>query len=122
MKKKHKLLLDLGSVEKALVSFNSEDYSATVIYPDTKEIELVEDYYNVTVHVYSDTLLKFPAINEKKCVDVPESGLAGVFGAETEKCFDINLPETDIEFAVVGGGLGVYLGRHKAKQNIQDKT
>jgi hypothetical protein len=40
-------------------------------------------------------------------VDVPESGLAGMIGAQTEKCYDINMPEMDVDFAVVGGGMTV---------------
>jgi len=37
-------------------------------------------------------------------VDVPETGLAGLFGVEIEKCFDINIPETEVSYAIVGGG------------------
>ncbi|MFA4960037.1 MAG: hypothetical protein WC548_00020 [Candidatus Pacearchaeota archaeon] len=104
MRKKYNLSLDLGNIEKALVSFDSEEYSTTVLYPDVKSIELIEAYYNVSVYAYDNSSLKLPAMNERKCVSVPESGLAGLFGAEAEKCFDINIPETDISFAVVGGG------------------
>jgi hypothetical protein len=105
LSKKYNLSLDLGSVDKALVSFVGEDYSATVLYPDMKSLELVEGYYNVSVYVYDNSSLKFPATSRRECVDVPESGLAGMFGVETEKCYDINMPEMDIDFAVVGGGM-----------------
>jgi hypothetical protein len=104
MSKKYNLSLDLGNVKKALVSFVSEDYSATALYPDMKSVELIEGYYNISVYAYENSSLKFPAINERRCVDVPETGLAGIFGAETEKCFDINIPETEVSYAVVGGG------------------
>jgi len=104
LNKKYNLSLDLGNVAKALVSFTGEDYSATVLYPDMRSVELVEDYYNVSVYVYDSSSLKFPATNRRECVDVPESGLAGMFGSQTEKCYDINMPEMDIGFAVVGGG------------------
>jgi len=104
LNKKYNLSLDLGNVAKALVSFVGEDYSATVLYPDMSSVELVEDYYNVSVYVYDDSSLKFPATSRRECVDVPESGLAGMFGVQTEKCYDINMPEMDISFAVVGGG------------------
>jgi len=102
--KKHEVALDLGSVKQAVVMFHADDYGTTVAYPNTKKVELVEGYYNVTVYVYDNSSLTFPATNERRCVDVPESGLAGFFGAETEKCFDINMPETAVEFAVIGGG------------------
>jgi hypothetical protein len=104
LNKKYNLSLDLGNVQKALVSFVGEEYSSTLLYPDMNSVELVEDYYNVSVYVYDSSSLKFPATSRRECVDVPESGLAGMFGAQTEKCYDINMPEMDISFAVVGGG------------------
>ncbi|MFH1237927.1 MAG: hypothetical protein ABIH79_02200 [archaeon] len=104
LNKKYNLSLDLGNVQKALVNFIGEDYSAVVLYPDMKSVELIEDYYNVSVYVYDNSSLKFPATSKSECVDVPESGLAGLFGGETEKCYEINLPEIDVDFAVVGGG------------------
>ncbi len=104
LKKKYDLNLDLGDVDRAIVSFSSSDYSATIVYPDMGSIELVEGYYNVSVYVYDNSSLKFPATSRSECVDVPESGLAGMLGVETEKCYDINMPEMNIDFAVVGGG------------------
>ncbi len=104
MRKKYNLSLDLGGVDRAVVSFDSDDYSATVLYPDMDSVELIESYYNISVYVYDNSSLKFPATSRRECVDVPESGLAGMFGGETEKCYDINMPEMDIDFAVVGGG------------------
>ncbi|MCK4650416.1 hypothetical protein KAT36_04270 [Candidatus Pacearchaeota archaeon] len=104
LNKKYNLSLDLGNVDRAVVSFVSSDFSATVLYPDMDSVELIEGYYNISVYVYDDSALKFPASSRRECVDVPESGLAGIFGVQTEKCYDINMPEIDIEFAVVGGG------------------
>ncbi|MGC9309324.1 MAG: hypothetical protein ACP5D2_01350 [Candidatus Nanoarchaeia archaeon] len=102
MKKKYKLDVDLDN--NVLIRFDSEDYSTTLFYPNMKEVELVEGYYNVTAYVYDNSSITFPAINERKCVDVPKEGIAGVFGAEEEKCFDINLPAVEVEMAVIGGG------------------
>jgi hypothetical protein len=104
MHKKYNVSLDLGNVDKALVSFNGEDYSATVLYPDMGSIELIEGTYNVSVYAYDNSSLKFPAVNDRKCVDIPEGGLSGLFGATREKCYDVNIPEMDVTFAVVGGG------------------
>ncbi len=104
LSKKYEIGLDLGDVDKALVSFVSDDYSATVLYPEMDSVELIEGYYNVSVFVYDNSSLKFPASSRSECVDVPESGLAGLFGAQTEKCYEINVPEMDVDFAVVGGG------------------
>ena len=33
-----------------------------------------------------------------------ESGISGFLGVETEKCYDVVIPETEVSFAVVGGG------------------
>jgi hypothetical protein len=104
MNKKYNVSLDLGNVDKALVSFDGEDYSTTVLYPDMKFIELVEGSYNVSVYAYDNSSLKFPAVSDRKCVDVSEGGISGLFGATKEKCYDINIPEMDVTFAVVGGG------------------
>jgi len=104
LNKKYDVGLDFGDVDKALISFVADDYSATVLYPEMDSIELVEGYYNVSVFVYDDSSLKFPASSSSECVDVPEGGLAGLFGVQTEKCYEINIPEMDVDFAVVGGG------------------
>ena len=104
LNEKYDVQLDLGDVEKALVNFVSEDHSATALYPEIKSVELVEDYYNVSVYVYDSSSLVFPATSRSECVDVPKSGLAGFFGGEEEKCYEINMPEMSVDFAVVGGG------------------
>jgi len=50
MKKEYSLNLDLGAIEgTAVVNFVGEDYSSTIIYPETKKVDLIEGYYNVTV-------------------------------------------------------------------------
>ena len=104
LRKKYNLSVDLGSVKSALVRFESEDYNAVILYPESKSVELIEADYNVSVTAYDSSSLKIPAVNDRKCVDVPSGGVAGFFGGETEKCFDVNIPETDVSFAVVGGG------------------
>jgi len=113
LNKKYKVDLDLSPrddsgepdyIDKALVTFSAEDYSASVLYPEMDSVELIESDYNVTVHVYDDSSLQFPSVTKSECVDVPETGLAGLFGAEKEKCYDVSLPAMDVSFAVVGGG------------------
>jgi hypothetical protein len=104
LNKKYDIKLDLGNVEKALVNFVSEDHSATALYPEIDSVELIEAYYNVSVFVYDDSSLVFPATSRSECVDVPKSGLAGLFGGEEEKCYEINMPEMAVDYAVVGGG------------------
>ena len=103
LRKKYKLSLGLD-VNSAVVSFDSPDYSSTVLYPEQDSIELVEGNYNVSVLVYDRSGLKFPASKKRECVSVPEKGLSGIFGAKREKCYTIDVPETEIGFALVGGG------------------
>lgn len=104
MNKLYDVQLDLGNVDKAMVSFKSDGHTASVMYPVQKDVELIEGYYNVSVYAYKNSSLKFPATSDRKCFDVPKEGVAGMFGAEEEKCFDINFPETEVTHAVVGGG------------------
>jgi len=118
LNKKYKMNLDLGNVKQALVNFESEDYSATAIYPDMKELELIEGYYNVSVQVYDDSSLKFPEVSQRKCVDVPESGVGGFLGLETEKCYDITIPETEVAYTIVGGGKTMeYISENQLKES-----
>jgi len=104
LNKKYPIDLDLGDVSQAIVSFSSGDYGVTALYPETKTVELIEGDYNVSVQVFDDTSLVFPSVSTQKCVDVPADGLSGFFGAETEECYDIEFPETQVDFAIVGGG------------------
>lgn len=104
MNRLYEISLDLGDVDKALVRFTSDEHSASVLYPDMRSIKLSEGYYDVSVYVYKNSSLVIPAIHKRECVDVPQEGLGGFFGLEKEKCFDIDIPETNVEFAVVGGG------------------
>ena len=104
LKKLYNVSLNLGTVDSALVTFKADDYSTTVFYPETKNVQLVESYYNVSVFVYRNSSLTFPGTTDRKCVTVPSSGVGGVFGLKEEKCFDINIPSSSIDSAVVGGG------------------
>lgn len=104
LKKKFNLTLNLGSVKSALINFNANDYSTAVFYPNTKTVNLVEGYYNISVYAYQDSTLKFPGSKEQKCVEVPVSGVGSLLGLSTEQCFDVTLPEMEIDSAIVGGG------------------
>ncbi len=92
------------NVGKALVSFTSDDYSTTIVYPDMKNVKLIEGQYKIKVYVYRNSSLKFPATSTRKCVEVPKGGILGLVGEKEEKCFDINIPETEVGFVVIGGG------------------
>ncbi len=106
LKKKYNFNLEMTNLdnEKALISFEGEDYSTSIVYPEIKSLELVEDNYNISIFVYSDSSLVLPEVNEELCVNVPVGGMGSVFGYEEEKCENINIPSMNIDSAIVGGG------------------
>jgi uncharacterized metal-binding protein len=105
MKRKYNLSFDLD-VDSALISFDGEDYSTSVMYPQSNSIELVEDYYNVTVYAYESSSLRFKEVTRTECVEVADGAL-GLFGVTDEECYDVTIPAMDIENAIIGGGKSV---------------
>ena len=89
----------------ALVSFVGASIATTAL-PDGGKITLSEGFYNVTVYVYGSSSLTIPASTKVQCMEVTRTGIAGLFGATEEKCFDIVLPETKVGSALLGGGIG----------------
>ncbi|MBU0957880.1 MAG: hypothetical protein KKF56_03665 [Nanoarchaeota archaeon] len=88
----------------AVIYFQSEDYSATVSWPQQRSISLAQGDYNVTVYVYQNSSLKLEGYTTEKCTDVPREGLLGMFGLTTEKCFDISVPDQIVSMSLSGGG------------------
>ncbi|MBI5148803.1 hypothetical protein HZA33_03930 [Candidatus Pacearchaeota archaeon] len=113
MKPLHALNLDLSltrmlsSNEYAIASFVSPEYTATVSYPQQRTISIPFGFYNVSVQVYKEGNIQIGAYTTKQCVKVPASGILGVFGIETEKCFDINMPSQTLNMTLAGGGNAV---------------
>ncbi len=99
-------LMDGSKLDKTtIVSFMRTDgVSYTLAFPQQKTITLSEGNYEVSAHVYGNSSITIPASSKTECVDVPKEGLLGLFGSTKEKCFDINMPETKIETALIGGG------------------
>ena len=87
-----------------MVSFVGQEYATTVLYPDTQDIELIEDFYNVTVHVYKESTITLDGYENTKCVEAPVDGVGSLFGLTEEKCFDLNVPSLEVESALIGGG------------------
>ncbi|MEK6896107.1 MAG: hypothetical protein AABX12_01455 [Nanoarchaeota archaeon] len=94
----------LGS--SAIVHFTSVDGTASALIPEQNSIELHEGYYNVSVFVYGNSSVTIPASSRQECVKVPSGGIAGLFGATRENCFDVTLPATNVDYALRGGGVG----------------
>jgi hypothetical protein len=107
LRKKYQLALDLGNLpgkSNAIVRFVGEGYSTAITYPDEKHVELAEGSYNVSVLLFGDSSLKLPSYVDKRCIESSDSGLAGLFGSTSEKCFETVIPEQTIEGALIGGG------------------
>lgn len=88
----------------ALVTFTKDGNTVTAALPDVNDVNLSEGTYSVSVSVYSESSITIPASTQRKCQEVPEGGIAGFFGKTTEQCFNIDLPETKLDYALVGGG------------------
>jgi len=95
----------------AIVSFVREDgVTKTLTLPEFSEAELSEGSYEVKVYVYGNSSITIPRSTKTECVEVPRGGLLGLVGGTDENCFDITLPETKIEHALIGGGsLNTYI-------------
>jgi hypothetical protein len=40
----------------------------------------------------------------RKCIDVPKTGIGGIFGITEEQCYDIDVPAQTVSFALSAGG------------------
>lgn len=87
----------------ALISFEGPE-SASVAYPDVRNVSLVEGAYNITVYAYGNASIKIPESTSRECTTAPRSGFAGLFGQTREHCFDLRMPETTVDTALIGGG------------------
>jgi len=89
---------------EAIVSFVSNDTSATILYPEQREIQLTPGEYEVQVYVYENSTLKLGSSITQECLDVPKTGIGGIIGLTEKKCFDVEIPEQIISRALSGGG------------------
>ena len=99
----------LDVTEGAIIYFDGLDNAAAAL-PESNMVELAEGFYNVSVYIYGNSSITIPASSKRECTQVTSSGILGFFGSTKEQCFNIELPETKIEKALIGGGRGeVYL-------------
>ncbi|MEK6893601.1 MAG: hypothetical protein AABX07_05365 [Nanoarchaeota archaeon] len=87
----------------AIVSFGGERSISTSL-PENPKIKISEGSYNISVYVYGNSSITIPASTKRQCTQVASSGVSGLLGGTKEQCFDINLPETKIDSAIIGGG------------------
>jgi hypothetical protein len=80
------------------------NFLKSVSYPSTKEIKLGEGNYEFELKVYRQSSINIPAVNKKQCVQVPKSGIVGLFGGSNEKCFDYTIPAQTVTNVISAGG------------------
>jgi hypothetical protein len=95
---------DRETDDLAVISFESEDTSVTGAWPEQKSLSLSEGSYNISVFIYRNSSIYLQETKMQKCVEMPQPGLLGVLGFNTEKCFDLTIPSQTLSNVVVGGG------------------
>lgn len=90
--------------DNAIITFSSEDYTKTILYPEQKTVELSENQYDVSVRMFRESSLSIAESVREQCVDVPESGVGGILGITKEECYDIEVPAQIVSNALSGGG------------------
>ena len=93
---------------EAIIYFISDDNTKTVVYPEQRTVELVEGQYEVQVYVFKDSSIKLPETIHEECIEVPRSGIGGLFGMREENCFDVKIPSQVVSNVLVGGGKQEY--------------
>lgn len=101
--------VELGGKEvgNAVIYFKGENYGTSLVWPLQKRVQLTEGSYNITMQVYTNSSLVFPASTSRKCVEVTKPGILGMFGQTEEQCFNINMPQQQLTSVLIGGGKGV---------------
>ena len=103
----HELTIEMPNLKKgeyAIVSFVSKDYSFSIYYPEQNKIELSEGNYNVTVYLFKESLITLGAQQIEKCIKMPASGIAGIFGQMQEQCYTLDVPQQSLTNVLFGGG------------------
>ncbi len=96
---------DVKVEDNAYITFSGARNVFSVI-PGNEDVQISEGFYNLTVYLYDSSSLKLPESRKQECTQVPQSGIAGFFGATEERCFDVTIPPTNIDYALIGGGKG----------------
>jgi len=90
--------------QNAIIYFISGEDTKAIAYPEQRSVELSEGQYEIQVHIYKNSSINIVETTAEQCIDVPRSGILGIFGLTEERCFEIEVPEQIISQALVGGG------------------
>jgi len=99
--------------DNTIVIFDGGEEGFTSMYPQQRTIKISEGLYNVSVQSFSKTSISLASKTVNQCVDVPEVGIASMFGFDstTKNCFDVTIPSQTLNEAFSAGGQtdGVYI-------------
>jgi len=99
------LMMDNTPYNKdAVITFSSEDYSKTILYPQQNVIELSEGQYDISVRAFRESTFNIAGSIKEQCVEIPRSGVGGFLGMTKEECYDIEVPSQLVSNALSGGG------------------
>ncbi len=90
--------------EQAVIYFENDEGGRSAVIPGNEKVKLKEGQYKIKVYVYGNSGITIPASSKRQCIDAARGGFAGFFGATKEECFNIDIPETKIDYALKGGG------------------
>ncbi|MBS3091384.1 hypothetical protein J4217_02975 [Candidatus Pacearchaeota archaeon] len=101
--------VDVGLKEfnqNAIIAFENNDTGQIVsaILPGVKNVKLTEGNYLIKVYAYGNSSIVIPESKKTECRDIPKPGIFGFFGGTEEKCFDVTIPSTRVDSALIGGG------------------
>lgn len=87
----------------ALLTFDSDYASQTLVYPAQKTVNLGEGNQNIEAQIFVNSSIQVGATTKQQCVSVP-NGILGIIGITRQQCFEIKIPEQVISNALAGGG------------------
>jgi hypothetical protein len=94
--------------DRSIVTFDSLRNKITIVYPEETRVKLGEGQYTISVQNFGNASFTLPAQTSEQCVEVPRTGLGGLFGATKKQCFEISVPAQTITEALRGGGTQEY--------------
>ncbi len=95
---------ELKENEKVFLSFTTDDYTTSAVYPEQKTVKLKDGIYDIKARLFKEGEIKLGKETTEKCIKVPETGIKGILGMKREECYDIEIPEQTITEVLAGGG------------------
>ncbi len=95
---------ELKENEKVFLSFTTDDYTTSAVYPEQKTVNLKDGIYDIKARLFREGEIKLGKETTEKCIKVPETGIKGILGMKREECYDIEIPEQTLTEVLAGGG------------------